>query len=358
MRYTRKRKAQLAEPPVYLRRLTVRGAYRLAHKRSMGLGGAYLSKLPALRTGWLRATGWLMSGARGSGPARGFHSTMTTLASCFPCFPGVLAGDPAPVVTVVIPEHGATGAYSGPGGGSDAERRPSSVWHAQRLCVCGCGGGAVLGPGAQSVADVAEAGVGRKGVTRSELMLGNAIAACQQAWYAGQYGNMLLATGPCFEVHSLRSDAILFNEVEVLRLKRPCSGCRHGPSRSPHRSHSLPAASNPLHCRWWSLRSLDASCESCLPCGPPEGGLLRILVAAVSCGLFAASVWSPWPPPSSQRQCLQRLLSLPVFLLRSPLGGVGRGSVRLVRHAPARRRTPVSCRAVSSSPASSTAPFA
>ena len=38
--YTRPRKARLAQKPVHRRVLSVRGAYRLAHKRSLGLGGA------------------------------------------------------------------------------------------------------------------------------------------------------------------------------------------------------------------------------------------------------------------------------------------------------------------------------
>jgi hypothetical protein len=41
--YTRPRKARLSEKPVLRRVLTVRGAYRLAYKRSLTLGGLDLS---------------------------------------------------------------------------------------------------------------------------------------------------------------------------------------------------------------------------------------------------------------------------------------------------------------------------
>jgi hypothetical protein len=41
--YTRPRKGRLSEMPVHRRVLTVRGAYRLAYKRSLTLGGCGLS---------------------------------------------------------------------------------------------------------------------------------------------------------------------------------------------------------------------------------------------------------------------------------------------------------------------------
>jgi hypothetical protein len=57
-------------------------------------------------------------------------------------------------------------------------------------------------PGAQSVAEIAEAGVGRKAVVAAEHTLANAICANVSNWYAEHYTG-----GFAYEVHSLRSDA-------------------------------------------------------------------------------------------------------------------------------------------------------
>jgi hypothetical protein len=51
------------------------------------------------------------------------------------------------------------------------------------------------------VAEIAEAGVGRKAVVSAELLLGTAIAAETRSWYRTQYASM-----SAWEVHNIRAD--------------------------------------------------------------------------------------------------------------------------------------------------------
>jgi hypothetical protein len=259
-RFTRKRSARLANVPVHVRRLTVRGAYRLAHKRSLGLGGADLSELLACRSSPAKWTAGSPEVANGQGLSKTARATSCTcavphdgpvaplwpwpaMASCSLCFAGVPATIQAEHVSA---GHGRGATLWGSGGGSDVERLPCARWGR---------GGSLADPGAQSVADVAEAGVGRKGVVRAELLLGDSIAAAHQAWHSAQYGRLLLATGPSFEVHSLRSDVIFVAEVDIFGLVRggrvegPRGERGEGSSRPPRSFNQRLGSSMLTRCR-------------------------------------------------------------------------------------------------------------
>ena len=60
------------------------------------------------------------------------------------------------------------------------------------------------------MADIAEAGVGRKAVVSAEILLGTAVAADTASWYRSQYAAVMcedVEAAATWEVHNIRADA-------------------------------------------------------------------------------------------------------------------------------------------------------
>ena len=117
--------------------------------------------------------------------------------------------------------------------------------------------------GAQSVADIAEAGVGRKAVVAAEVLLGTSVASDTSTWYRSQYVEMAATDTDAtrtWEVHSVRADVTPRADISLSsRRFRMRQFCEVKPRGGLAKEHILMAEA--------ALNFHGVVCESAGPAG-------------------------------------------------------------------------------------------